>query len=124
MLAKLRNILTYYDSEPTEITQAVIWFLFFPVIYTLEHGLNLFLVIVSVVIGFCTLRAVCSANLRVRKTLAYATFLFSVVAVVVFFSHGDWRCPTHWGWVLISLSAFFSLKRITNHFYIKNSRHD
>ena len=44
MISRLKRILTYYDSEPTEITQGIIWLIFFPIIYTVEHGLNLFLI--------------------------------------------------------------------------------
>lgn len=59
MLTKIKNILTYYDSEPTEIMQGIIWFILFPVIYTAEHGLNLFLVILSIMIGFAGIYSVC-----------------------------------------------------------------
>jgi len=116
MFTKLKNILTYYDSEPTEITHGAIWLLGFPIIYTLEHGFNP-IVILSIIIGFCSLYAVANMDLRTRKAIAAAVFLFSIVSVCLFFSHGDWKCPSHWGWVLISLSAFFNLQRITNHFY-------
>ena len=118
MISRLKKILTFYDSEPTEITQGVIWFIFFPVIYTAEHGINIVLMLLSIVIGYSTLYAVAYLSLRARKTMAFAVFLFSIVSIIMYFIiHDDYTCPTHWGWVLISLSAFFNLKRITNHFY-------
>lgn len=116
MLSQLNKILAYYDSEPTEITQGVIWLFFFPLIYTLEHGFNP-IIFLSIIIGYCSLYAVACMSLRVRKTLALATSLLSIVAVILFFSHGDYKCPSHWGWFFISLSALFNLRRITNHFY-------
>jgi len=116
MLSQLNKILSYYDSEPTEITHGIIWSICFPVIYTLEHGFNP-IILLSIIIGFCTLYAVAYMTLRIRKALAAAVFLFSIVALILFFSHGDYICPSHWGWFLISLSAFFNLRRITNHFY-------
>ena len=117
MLSKIRNILTYYDSEPTEIMQGIIWFILFPIIYTAEHGLNLFLVITSIIIGFCGLYSVCYHSLKTRKTLAFSTFLFSTIVVLMYIIKGNFVCPTHWGWAMICFSAFFNLKRITNHYY-------
>ena len=121
MLSNLKNILTYYDSEPTEITHGVIWMIFFPIIYTLEHGFNP-IIFLSFIIGFCTLYAVAYMTIRIRKAVATAVFLFSVVSLILFFSHGDWRCPTHWGWLILVLSAFYNLKRITNHYYRRNCK--
>jgi hypothetical protein len=118
MISRLKRILTYYDSEPTEITQGIIWLVFFPIIYTVEHGLNLFLVCLSIVIGYCTLHSVAYLSLSIRKTMAFAVFLFSIVTVIMyFFVYKQYSCPTHWGWLLISFSAFFNLRRITNHYY-------
>lgn len=119
MLAKLKTILTYYDSEPTEIMQGVIWFLFFPIINTLDTGFNLWLIIPSILIGLASIKGACLYGVRVRKAIGLAVFLFSVVVVTYYFLckklPGD---PTHWGWVLISASAFFNLKRLTNHYYL------
>ena len=118
MISRLKRILTYYDSEPTEITQGIIWLVFFPIIYTVEHGLNLFLVCLSIVIGYCTLHSVAYLSLSIRKTMAFAVFLFSIVTVIMYlFVYKQYTCPTHWGWLLISFSAFFNLRRITNHYY-------
>jgi hypothetical protein len=123
MISRLSKILTYYDSEPTEITQGIIWFIFFPVIYTLEHGLNILAISVSIILGFSTLYAVAYKGLEVRKTMAFAIFLFSIISIILyFFVHNDYLCPTHWGWLVVSFSAFFNLRRITNHYYIRKNR--
>ena len=120
-MSKLLRILTYYDSEPAEIAQGFIWFLIFPIIYTLEHGFNL-LILLSIIIGFCSIFSVIHLSIKIRKTLAYTIFFFSIIALIMFFSHGDYKCPTHWIWFIISISALFNLKRITNKYYIKNYR--
>jgi len=117
MLSKIKNILTYYDSEPTEIMQGIIWLIIFPVIYTAEHNLNIFLLIPSTLIGFAGIYSVCYHSLKTRKTIALATFLFSVIVVTMYIIKGDYTCPTHWGWGLVSISALFNLKRICNHYY-------
>lgn len=117
MLTKIKNILTYYDSEPTEIMQGIIWFILFPVIYTAEHGLNLFLVILSIMIGFAGIYSVCYHSLKTRKSIAFSTFLFSAIVVVMYIKKGTFICPTHWGWLVIWFSAFSNLKRISNRYY-------
>ena len=117
MLTKIKNILTYYDSEPTEIMQGIIWFILFPIIYTAEHGLNLFLVILSIMIGFAGIYSVCYHSLKTRKSIAFSTFLFSAIVVVMYIKKGTFSCPTHWGWLVIWFSAFSNLKRISNRYY-------
>ena len=116
MFSRIQDILTYYDSEPTEITHGFIWLVFFPIIYTIEHSFNP-IVILSVIVGFCAIYATSYLALRTRKTLAMAMFLFSLIALVLFFTKGGYECPTHWGWALVALSAFFNLKRVSNHYY-------
>jgi len=120
MLSRLRTILTYYDSEPTEVTQGVIWLLFFPIIHTLDYSFNLWLIVPSIMIGFASIKGACSHTVGVRKTLGLAVFLFSIVVVTYYFLIG--KLPndaTHWGWLLVSISAFFNLRRLTNHYYLK-----
>jgi len=119
MFSRLSTILTYYDSEPTEITQGIVWLIFFPIIHTFDCGINLWLVIPSMLIGFASIKGVCSHGLKIRKTLGLGVFLFSVVVVTYYFIIGKLPSdPTHWGWVLLSLSAFFNLRRLTNHYYL------
>ncbi len=117
MFFKIKKILTYYDSEPTEITQSFIWLIVYPILYTSEHGFNITLVLISVAIGLSSLYSTCYHNLKTRKIMALAVFLFSILAWTMYFIHGDYKCPTHWLWGLISMSAFFNLRRICNHYY-------
>ncbi len=122
MLKKLAHILKYYDSEPTEIMQGLIWFIFFPLIYILEIGLNLWIVIPSILIGYGTLRAVCFFTLRKRKTFAYACFLLSLLACMLFLCDGRLlKDATHLGWIFVAFSALTSLKRVTARYYSKKS---
>jgi hypothetical protein len=121
MVSRLKTILTYYDSEPTEVTQGFIWMLFYPIIHTVECGLNLWLIIPSFLIGLASIKAACSHPVAVRKTIGLGVFLFSVVVVTYYFLCGQLPSDaTHWGWVLISVSAFFNLRRLTNHYYTKH----
>jgi hypothetical protein len=120
MLSRLRTILTYYDSEPTEITQGIIWLIFFPIVHTLDCNFNLWLIIPSVLIGFASIKGACLHTIQIRKTLGLGVFLFSIVVITYYFLIGKLpKDPTHWGWVLVSISAFFNLKRLSNHYYLK-----
>tara|TARA_B100001758_G_scaffold91169_1_gene77799 strand:+ start:4775 stop:5155 length:381 start_codon:yes stop_codon:yes gene_type:complete len=122
MLNKLGHILKYYDSEPTEIMQGLIWFLLFPIIYILEVGLNLWILIPSILIGYGTLRAVCFFSLRKRKTFAYACFILSLVVCALFLCDGRLlKDATHLGWIFVAFSALTSLKRVTARYYAKKT---
>ena len=81
MLSRLRTILTYYDSEPTEITQGFVWLIFFPIIHTLDCDFNVWLIIPSMLLGLASIKGACSHTVKVRKTLGLGVFLFSVVVV-------------------------------------------
>jgi hypothetical protein len=122
MISRLNKILTFYDSEPTEILHGIIWLIFFPISYTLEHGSN-FMVFVSIIIGFCSLYSTLFLSLKIRKTMSVSTFIMSIVAVMLFFRNGDYNCPTHWFWFILSISAFFNSRRILNHYYRKSIKH-
>jgi hypothetical protein len=119
MFFKIKEIITYYDSEPTEVTQSFIWLVVYPILYTSEHGFNILLVLFSVALGLSSLYSTCYHNLKTRKIMALGVFLFSVIASTMYFIHGGYKCPTSWLWVLISISALFNLRRICNHYYQK-----
>lgn len=121
MLSKIKNILTYYDSEPSEIMHGIIWLIIFPIVYSIEHGVNIFLLLLSISIGFSSIYSACYLSLKIRKAAARSVFLLSVVVATMYGIKGDYICPTHWGWGLISFSAFFNLKRICNHYYISEN---
>ena len=122
MFFKIKKILTYHDSEPTEITQSLVWLLVYPILYSIEHGFNVWLIVFSVIVGFSSLYSTCYHSLKIRKIMAFAVFLFSVVACTMYLIKGDYTCPTHWLWALISLSALFNLRRICNHYYLSISQ--
>ncbi len=117
MFSKIKNILTYYDSEPTEITQAFIWLVLFPIIYTAEFGLNILLVLVSISLGLSGLYSTCYHSLKTRKQIALAAFVFSTVVCTMYAINGSFECPTQWGWIIVSISALFNTMRVCNHYY-------
>ena len=116
MLKKLGHILTYHDSEPTELLQGLIWFIFAPIVLEAEFFPNLWYVaIISVLIGYGTLHSVVYSSLERRRVFGYLYGILSIVFVIIHFSlfnSFNWT-PMNWGWVVISISAVSNIRRIT-----------
>ena len=116
MIKKLGHILTYHDSEPTEVLQGLIWLIFAPIVLEAEFFPDLWYVaIISVLIGYGTLHSVVYGSLERRRLFGYLYGIMSIVFVIVHFSlfnSFNWT-PMNWGWVVISISAVSNIRRIT-----------
>ena len=114
MIKKLLHILTYHDSEPTEIIQGLIWFIFAPAVLMMENPNLWYIGIMSCFIGFGTLYSVVYSSLERRKLLGYLYGLISIVFVVLHFYDYDPKTWSHmnWGWVVIAISALSNIRRI------------
>ena len=116
MIKKLGHILTYHDSEPTEVLQGLIWLIFAPVVLEAEFFPNLWYVaIISVLIGYGTLHSVVYGSLERRRLFGYLYGVMSIVFVIIHFSlfnSFNWT-PMNWGWVVIVISALSNIRRIT-----------
>ena len=116
MLKKLGHILTYHDSEPTEVLQGLIWFLFAPMVLEAEFFPNLWYVAaISAMIGFGTLHSVVYGSLERRRLFGYLYGVMSIVFVIIHFSlfnSFNWT-PMNWGWIVIAISALSNIRRIT-----------
>ena len=115
MIKKLGHILTYHDSEPTEVLQGLIWLIFAPVVLEAEFFPNLWYVaIISVLIGYGTLHSVVYGSLERRRLFGYLYGVMSIVFVIIHFSlfnSFNWT-PMNWGWVVIAISALSNIRRI------------
>jgi hypothetical protein len=116
MIKKLGHILTYHDSEPTEVLQGLIWLIFAPVVLEAEFFPNLWYVaIISVLIGYGTLHSVVYGSLERRRLFGYLYGVMSIVFVIIHFSlfnSFNWT-PMNWGWIVIAISALSNIRRIT-----------
>lgn len=114
MLKKLIQIMTYHDSEPTEVLQGLIWFIFAPIVLEATFFPDLWYVaLVSVIIGFSTLYSVVYLSLEIRKYVAYSYGLLALCFVYIYFrDNGFHSNPMNWGWVVISISALSNIRRI------------
>jgi len=123
MIKKLGHILTYHDSEPTEVLQGLIWFLFAPMVLEAEFFPKFwYLAIISAVVGFGALYSVVYLSLKVRRKFAYGYGLVAILFVLIHFTgdHVDWT-PMNWGWVVIAISALSNIRRITQKIESKKS---
>jgi len=114
MLKKLGHILTYHDSEPTEVLQGLIWLIFAPLVLEATFFPNLWYVaLISILTGSLTLYSVIYKSLTIRKYVAYVYGLLSLTFVILFFrDNGLYSNPMNWGWVVISISAISNIRRI------------
>jgi len=121
MIKKVVNIFTYYDSEPLELILGFIWAILLPVISTLTLGFKLYLVIPSILLGLALIKSTCIYKLRIRKTLAFGSFVFSIFVNIIFCLSGVMTNPIAWMWLLTILMSGITLNQITKHFYRKRN---
>ena len=122
MIKKLGHILTYHDSEPTEVLQGLIWFVFAPFVLESEFFPNLWYVaVLSFLIGFGTLYSVVYSSLERRRVFGYLYGGIAIIFVLIHFTADvDWT-PMNWGWVVIEISALSNIRRITQKIESKKS---
>lgn len=117
-IKKLSNILTYCDSEPIEVLLGLTWLFVFPIICTIQIGFEWLIIFPSIILGYVIIKGVVDYEIRIRKALAYAGFLFSLLISGTFlFNHNILDYPTQVMWLLISLLALFNLVNISKRYY-------
>jgi len=122
MIKKLGHILTYHDSEPTEVLQGLIWFIFAPMVLEAEFFPKFwYLAIISVIIGFGTLYSVVYRSLETRRKFAYGYGIIAIIFVLIHFFTNAPSTPMNWGWIVIAISALSNIRRITQKIESKKS---
>lgn len=122
MIKKLGHILTYHDSEPTEVLQGLIWFIFAPMVLEAEFFSKFwYLAIVSIIVGFGALYSVVYESLETRRKFAYGYGVIAIVFVLIHFFTDAPSTPMNWGWVVIAISALSNIRRITQKIKSKKS---
>jgi hypothetical protein len=122
MKTRILNIFSYYDTEPMEIFIGLIWLIAFPIIWCFEFSCNLFIIIPSILLGLAMIKATCNHTIKVRKTLSYGSFIFSIFIVLAFLFRGVMDNPTHWLWFLPSIISFLNLTTMTSKYYRKQKQ--
>ena len=122
MIKKLGHILTYHDSEPTEVLQGLIWFIFAPMVLEAEFFPKFwYLAIISIIVGFGALYSVVYKSLKTRRKFAYGYGVIAIVFVLIHFFTDVPSTPMNWGWVVIAISALSNIRRITQKIESKKS---
>lgn len=108
----LLNVWKYSDSQPTEITLALVNLLLAPIATRIELGPLWFYQIMLVGSGVYQLMCVAKGELKCRVRASIVTFgLFSTTLMMYIVTIGL-PTPSHWGWFVLVFSAFGSLKRL------------
>lgn len=122
MIKKLGHILTYHDSEPTEVLQGLIWFIFAPMVLEAEFFPKFwYLAIFSIIVGFGALYSVVYKSLETRRKFAYGYGVIAIVFVLIHFFTDAPSTPMNWGWVVIAISALSNIRRIAQKIESKKS---
>lgn len=122
MIKKLGHILTYHDSEPTEVLQGLIWLIFAPMVLEAEFFPKFwYLAIISIIVGFGALYSVVYKSLKTRRKFAYGYGVIAIVFVLIHFFTDAPSTPMNWGWVVIAISALSNIRRITQKIESKKS---
>lgn len=122
MIKKLGHILTYHDSEPTEVLQGLIWFIFAPMVLEAEFFPKFwYLTIFSIIVGFGALYSVVYKSLETRRKFAYGYGVIAIVFVLIHFFTDAPSTPMNWGWVVIAISALSNIRRIAQKIESKKS---
>ena len=112
-LDSLRVIWQYSDSQPTEITLAAALVILYPIATYLEIGFSPIMQALAPIAGLYQLYCVSGKCLSCRVRASWVTFSFYLLAAVMYLYCGLlFKGPSYWGWILLSVSSFGSLKRI------------
>jgi len=121
-IKQLRVIWQYSDSQPTEITLAAALILRYPNATFLELGYSPIMQITAPLAGLYQLYCVSGNCIKCRVRASFITFTFYAIAAVMYLHYGLlFKGPSYWGWVLLTVSSFGSLKRIKKEELHKNN---
>ena len=113
MIKKLGHILTYHDSEPTEVLQGLIWLIFAPMVFMAAYPGLWYVAIISALIGYGTLHSVVYSSLERRRVFGYLYGGMAILFVLIHFTAAINWTPMNWGWIVIAISALSNIRRIT-----------
>ena len=111
-IRSLRNIWKYSDSQPTEITLAAALMFLAPIATYLEICFMPFFEVFLFTGGLYQITCVARGRLDCRVRAAFITFSLYFTSLVMYIINIGLPTPSHYGWVLLVLSSFSSLKRL------------
>ena len=108
----LADVWRHSDSQPTEITLALVNLLLAPAATLIELGPLLFYQIILVGAGVYQLMCVAKGDLKCRVRASMFTFGTFTATLMMYIITIGLPTPSHWGWLVLVFSSFGSLKRL------------
>lgn len=108
----LKQIWMYSDSQNTEITLALVNLILAPLATYIELGTLWFYQTCLIVSAFYQLLCIANGDLHCRVRAALFTFSLFVCTTMMYLDTIGLPTPSHWGWVVLTFSAFGSLRRL------------
>jgi hypothetical protein len=108
----LLDVWKHSDSQPTEITLALVNLLLAPLATRIELGPLWFYQIMLVGSGVYQLMCVAKGELKCRVRASIVTFGLFATTLMMYVITIGLPTPSHWGWGVLVFSAFGSLKRL------------
>lgn len=112
MLSKLKNIWSYSDSQPTEITLALANIFLTHITIAAElGGLYVFRIIIFFS-GLYHLYCVANEDLSCRVKASVITFAVYLTSTIAYLFTIGFPTPTHYGWLVLCFASFGSMRRL------------
>ena len=111
-LKSLVDVWRHSDSQPTEITLALVNLLLAPLATRIELGPLWFYQIMLVASGVYQLMCVAKGDLNCRVRASMFTFGAFTATLMMYVIAIGLPTPSHWGWLVLVFSSFGSLKRL------------
>lgn len=108
----LKNIWRYGDSQPTEITLAFALMFLVPMVTHIEICFMPLFDMFLFLGGLYQIICVSRGALNCRVIAAFITFSLYFTTLVMYIVNIGLPTPSHYGWVLLVISSFGSLKRL------------
>lgn len=112
MIKKIRNIWSYSDSQPTEITLAMSNIFLTHIAIGAELGGYYIFRFVILLSGIYQLRCVATENINCRLRASVLCFAVYLLSTVIYIKSIGLPTPTHFGWLVLSLASLGSMRRL------------
>lgn len=112
MIKKLKNIWSYSDSQPTEITLAMANIFLTHIAIGIELGGLYVFRLVIFFSGLYQLFCITKENLDCRLKASMITFAVYLISTFIYIKSIGLPTPTHYGWLVLSFAAFGSMRRL------------
>jgi len=112
MLKRLKNVWSYSDSQPTEITLALANIFLTHLAIGIEIGEHYVFRLVILLSGVYQLYCVSKEDITCRLKASVLSFAVYLISTTIYIKSIGLPTPTHYGWLVLSFAAFGSMRRL------------